>query len=215
MRSIAIVLLLLLSGLLHATEPTRENLIAAWERMQLADPEVEVLEAVGERQYRFRTSHFDYEGPLEITDVVVDRMGGMDDTVMGMVQVALPDFSAEDMERRAFSYSRWTRNNTLYWSQDEGRWVDMDEWSTHWEYDYSRFGLPFLDWTPLIILSLFFAFLLWTSFESRKQMKETMAGHREAMKMQEKSFEVIDRSIRMQEEGNALLREIRDAIKKP
>lgn len=213
MRIISILALSLIMVPVNAAEPTEDNLLAAWESAQRADPEVQRLETVGERRYRFETTHFDYQGPLEVTDVVVDHVPGDRANAVGFVQVVLPELSDTTLERRMHSYSRWSRGHTLYWSSDGERWLTADQWSERIsgdDFSPDYWGLT----RPLLIFLAVIALLYWWSNQqAKKHMKKAMEGQDEAVHQQSEAMELTREALRQQEESNKLLREIRDELK--
>lgn len=214
MRTIVTLALALIVTPLYAAEPTEQNLLEAWESAQRADPEVQRLETVGERRYRFETTHFDYQGPLEVTDIVVDHVPGDRANAVGFVQVILPELDNTTLERRTHSYSRWSRSHTLYWSSDGERWLTADQWSERISGD---------DFTPnywgitrplLIFLAVIALLYWWSNRHAKRHMSEAMKGQEEALHQQTEAMELTREAVKRQEESNRLLREIRDELKK-
>lgn len=214
MRVFAVLILIMMNGPLLAAEPTEESLLAAWESAQRADPEVQTLEATGDRRYRFETSHFNYTGPLEVTDVVVDHVPGDQANAIGYIQVVLPELSDETMQRRAHSYSRWNRSHTLYWSSDDEQWLTANRWSERIRHDYS--GPSYWGLTrPLLIFLVAIALLYWFSNRhAKKHMADAMKSQEESLHQQNEAMELTREALKRQKESNELLREIRDELKR-
>lgn len=214
MRIISIMALSLIIVPVYAAEPTEDNLLAAWESAQRADPEVQRLEATGDRRYQFETTHFDYQGPLEVTDVVVDHVPGDRDNAVGYIRVVLPELDDATLERRTHSYSRWSRSHTLYWSSDDEQWLTADRWSERISHDYA--SPDYWDFTrPLLIFLAVIALLYWWSNRhAKKHMSEAMKSQEEALHQQNEAVELTREAIKRQKEGNELLREIRDELRK-
>ena len=54
-------------------QPSEESLLSAWEALQKNNPKTVVFEKLGERDYKFKTQMFPFDGELKVTNVVVDN----------------------------------------------------------------------------------------------------------------------------------------------
>lgn len=213
MRAWFVICLLVTTSVTAA--PTEENLLAAWEEAQRADPKVELLEATGEREYRFETTHFPYRGTLVLTEVVVDRMPGANSDAVGFVQVKLPDADDELFTDHAFAWSRWQRHNTLYWSEEDNRWLGWEEQQARWDEDaWQTTWWSAIDWIWIVFLAVLLLVVLLTSRKANRNVATSLAAQDEALAQQRKAMEMMERGIRVNEESNQLLREIRDLLKR-
>lgn len=193
--------------------PTEETLLAAWEDAQRADPKVQLLESVGEREYRFETTHFPYEGRLVITEVVVDDYAGMGSDAVGFIQAKLPDAADDVLVNHSYAYSIWQRHNTLYWNADESRWLGWDEQQAMWQETVPETGWwSYLDWFWIAFLVVIVVVLAFTTRKANRRVEQGLAMQEEAMARQREAMEAMERGLQLNEETNVLLREIRDAI---
>lgn len=213
MHKLLTMLLVLTAASAHAAEPSNESLIAAWEKVQRGDPEVQLLEKRGSGRYRLETSHFDYAGPAEITDIAIDPMPGFEAGALGVIHVELPALSQEARRQRAHSLGIWQRNNTLYWSETEGRWLDSNEWGRRVQNEYGNAWLWGIDWFWILFLVIFAAVLWWTTRKANRQMEKGLSANEDALEGQRRAMELTETSLRLHEETNALLREIRDGLR--
>lgn len=198
-----------------ATAPTEETLLAAWEERQRADPKVQLLEPVGEREYRFETTHFPYEGRLVLTEVVVDEMHlGSELEATGFIQAKLPDAADDVLVDHSYAYSLWQRHNTLYWSADESRWLGWDEQQALWEDAAGSMGWwSYIDWFWIAFLVVIVVVLSFTTRKANRRVEQSIAMQEEAMAQQRRAMEMMERGIAVSEESNEVLREIRDTLK--
>lgn len=199
-----------------ASAPTEESLVAAWEELQRADPKVQLLEPVGEREYRFETTHFPYEGRLVLTEVVVDDMAtGLGLEATGFIQAKLPDAADDLLMDHSYAYSLWQRHNTLYWNAEDSRWLGWDEQQALWEESAESMGWwTYIDWFWIAFLVVIVVVLSFTTRKANRRLEESMAMQEEAMAGQRKAMEMMERGIAASEESNVLLREIRDLLGK-
>ncbi len=225
----AVACLLLPSVPLFAAAPLPDeaSLLAAWEARQKADPRVETLERTGEGSYRYKTSLLPYEGELRVVEAVVEelpgRVGG--GTAMGRVEVELPDLPPDFYQRHPASYGVWSRGNTLAWDAAKARWTGMEEYQQAVTAEY-RCGWGWGSilgaiWPYLLLLLLLFLFLRLSARRYRGAMDRSLAGQDKALANQElsmgkleESLDLARRTLAGQEEMIALLREIRDQLKR-
>ncbi len=73
MRWITTLCLLALS--FHTlADASRENLLPAWERMQMSSPEVAQFKKLGEKQYRIEFAHMPYAGRLKVLAYNIQKL---------------------------------------------------------------------------------------------------------------------------------------------
>ena len=122
-RSLLIAALLLLPLASPARDGTKEeerSLIAAWEAAQKSDPKTEVLEKIGDRSYRYKTSRFPYDGKLSIANVVIQTSGSR--YAFGSIEPMLDVPAYQLMAQFPDSYAQWTHANRFYRYGDDAPW---------------------------------------------------------------------------------------------
>lgn len=205
MRTFFLLFVLVLSGASSAAEPTKANLLAAWEKLQLVDPNVVTLEQIAEREYRFETTHFPYAGTLVVTDVVVDTTSNEYVNAIGYVQVKLPEADVAFLTDHAVSHSIWQRNNNLYWDPLAGEWIGWDEQQARWDAAQWN-GMSWIDWLWLILPVVVLLLVIFTSRKANRSVDKSLVGQNEALKQQQHAIELMERNLALHEETNRLLR---------
>src|SRR5215204_7611719 len=71
---VALLALTLAGADARAQQPTQASLIRAWEQVQKDDPEAVTFEKVGERNYKFKTNRFPFDGELKVLKATVKYM---------------------------------------------------------------------------------------------------------------------------------------------
>ena len=100
----------------ESQEPTRENLLAAWEASQREDPQTLVFEKLDDGRYRFATERFPFDGTVRVLNLVIDDRSLSYDAVgvMGIVEADFEDVDDEFRRQYAYSIGLWHTANTLY-----------------------------------------------------------------------------------------------------
>jgi hypothetical protein len=116
-------------------KPSKESLLAAWEKSLKESPYTIKLEPTGEKNvYDFETSIFPYKGKLKVLNLLIDKNVDIfddyysSDTYKGVVETELPDISDKLAKNLYHSYTTWNRNNTFNYDSDTSKWYSHDDW---------------------------------------------------------------------------------------
>jgi hypothetical protein len=205
-----------------AARPDANSLIAAWEAALQSEESTEILQKTAERTYRFKTRLFPFDGELKVLNVLIDDFAEgeyLAGFASGSVEVELVGFSQEQMTRYARSYGYWYQLHTLFFDFKEGRWLTAKEYRVT---AMARNPLPggnspVMSWLAqnyfLVIMALLAVFLWWLSKKSGRQVKSALSQQNEAMELTRRSFALSEKAVQLNEEANALLKEILQELK--
>jgi hypothetical protein len=206
-----------------AARPDEDSLIAAWEAALQSEDSTEILQKTADRSYRFKTRLFPFDGELKVLNVLIDDFADgeyLAGFASGSVEVELVGFSPEQMTRYARSYGYWYQLHTLFFDFKEGRWLTAKEYRVM---AMARQPLPaqgsFMAWLArnyfLVLMAVLALFLWWISKKSGRQVKSALSQQNEAMELTRRSFALSEKALQLNEEANALLREILQELKRP
>lgn len=195
--------------------PDRESLIAAWETHIRSLPGTVSLEAVGDGVYQFHDTELPYDGELRIVGSLVRPVESTGYETgfshNGMLDIELTDVPIERMSSQVYYY--WLSDRqSLYYSDDEQRWVDPATYQASVAETYRgggsfgalSFMLNYGIWVLLIALLVFvFVAVGRQAKKARSLMDETAA-------INQKARENIDRAQSLQDEILVIARETRD-----
>jgi hypothetical protein len=205
---------------------SEETLLQAWQKMQQDDPKTVVFEKLRDRQYRFKTERFPYDGEVRVLNLVIDdRDVDSLAPITGHVELELADLPEDFYRKHARSYSIWSENNTLYFDQDADRWATSREyWDRHADSlasDLRRDLLcrrTIMAYAPFIIMIVIVVGVFWLLSRSSKARlkkldKRSEEYQRIAFEMTERSLQLSARSVELSEENNRVLKEILEVLK--
>ncbi|NVN97594.1 hypothetical protein HXX01_05235 [Candidatus Nomurabacteria bacterium] len=199
-------------------QPTDDSLIQAWEKQQKADPKTIVFEKLKDRQYKFRTSYFPYEGELSIKNLVYGDLGGDADSdySLGAVQVELSGFDKNLVKQYGYSYSLWDNTNTLYFDKKNSKWLSTKEYASSitkraasrqkqswWVSNLSNFALITICVIALIIVIR----------KNKTYMNTALTKQEEGLAKYDKAVKQTEKALQLSEETNNLLKEILVVLK--
>lgn len=219
LTTLAVVFVLLASGL-HAGEiPTRASLIEAWEKAQHTDPTCLQLERISENRYRYATSRFPFEGELVVLNAVLDDgMGELDEDgwIVGTVEVELVGLPSDFPVRYPRSYGSWMQSHTLYFDRGLGRWLTSGEFRGRLAERVRRqtgalgsLGSALWILIPVALV----AFLWFAGRKASRQVSADQALQERAMAERQVGLRLAQRAVELNEETNRLLAEIRDLLR--
>jgi len=205
-----------------AAKPDEGSLLAAWEGALQSEESTEILQKTAERSYRFKTRLFPFDGELKVLNVLIDDFAEgeyLAGFASGSVEVELVGFSQEQMTRYARSYGHWYQLHTLFFDFKEGRWLTAREYRVM---AMARNPLPaegsLMSWLArnyfLVIMALLALFLWWISKKSGRQVKSALSQQNEAMEITRRSIVLSEKAVQLNEEANALLKEILQELKR-
>jgi hypothetical protein len=194
----------------RADQPTKESLIAAWERVQSTDPHTKAFQKTSEGHYRFQTDWFPYNGELVVLNAVVAPLAeGLDEDwakmPTGTVEVDLPGLTQEQREKLSSGIEYWGRTNTLHYDPKTQRWMTPAEYRTRMMAAAQKVSGR---WSWVSLLSGYavpigiLAFLLMTWLSTSRRSKSVLA---ESLRMSKRSLENQTRMIELLEQTVALL----------
>jgi hypothetical protein len=194
----------------RADQPTKESLIAAWERVQSTDSHTKAFQKTSEGHYRFRTDWFPYDGELVVLNAVVAPLAeGLDQDwakmPTGTVEVDLPGLTQEQREKLSNGIEYWERTNTLHYDPKTQRWMTPAEYRTRMMAEAQRASRPW-SWLGLLsgyglpIVLLMFWLFVWGA--TTRRSKSVLA---ESLRMSQRSLENQTRMIELLEQTVALL----------
>ncbi|MCA9729253.1 MAG: hypothetical protein KC729_16315, partial [Candidatus Eisenbacteria bacterium] len=210
---------LFLGGTSAHAAADRASLLAAWEELQRADPQVQVFEKLEPGLYQFQTDRFPYDGMLRVLNTSVDdrRSGGY---VMGVVEVELVDAPDDFFVKYGQSYSMWQGNNYAYYDPKTDVWKSSAEFTQDYAEDYScpwyasgKLWYGVLGF--LVILVLLLARKANTHIrEAMTAQKKVMADHEKAVQRTETAIAISERSLHIAEQQTKLLGEILEELRR-
>ena len=231
-RIILMLLGLCLAAGVHAG-PDRDSLLEAWEGHVRSLPGTISLEPVDEGRYRLQDEDLPYDGELRVVSALVRPAdnAGFDTgfSHMGIVEFILDDLPPERLASQSYYY--WIADRqTLHYSAAGQRWLSGGEYQASLTDLYggesSYTGLSFMlnygIWILLIGLILLVGIAV--SRQTRRAsalMDETREINQLASKnldraqgMQDEVLEIAREARDLQKESNALLEQIRDALRR-
>lgn len=220
------------SSVCAAEKPSEESLIKAWEQVQKSNPAIVTFEKIADRQYKFKTTLFPFDGELKINDATIDASmmaGPYTNFTMAVLDVELVGLPKEIIQKNR-KYAIWARSNMLYYDKKADKWLTFEEFQaeiTKINNAPSSSGL-FSNYILLAALILALVYVLNFLRKNRQAVKtsldrqaESIAKVNESIEMSkkgyqlsEKSIQLSEKSIQLTEETNKLLNEILAALKK-
>jgi hypothetical protein len=205
---------------LTIAQPTEENLIKAWEKLQKEDPHTLLFQKVEKNLYRFKTDQFPFDGELRILNVIIDdRMRGYEyGSVMGVIEVELVDLPEDILQKYSYSYSLWVTSNTLFYDEESQEWLTPSEYYAKTLPHTSRSQTVLSNLTGylstcgylfilIVVLVIIFLFIHNVQKRNKKYLDDSKASIG-------RSLEIAEKSLHLSEEGNILLKEILEELKK-
>ncbi len=222
MKRITILLILLIFPVLSKADQQYEEILTAWEDIQRNNPKVELLEPVSDGMYSYKNKSLQYDGKLEIIDIMVED-NTFDGTELEGIKIAtvdafLTDFNDRD-GRFARAFGKWQMNNTLYYNPETETWIGWDEYQEVAKelYNYSDNSSGFMTWLSeywYIIFLFILAYFVLETIINRRTVNKSVAEQHKAIKQQEKVLELQEKGIAVAEKTNALLSELNEHLKK-
>lgn len=207
---VLIALALPFSSAVGKTAPSEKSFLKAWEEQQKSDPKTKIFERITDSRYRFKTERFPFDGELELLNVGINEQSGYETIIMGFAEVELKGVDDSFFRKFGTSYNLWAQNNSLYYLNNTGEWLPVNEWSLRYgaqdedayhEGEYSIWSAYGESVIYIVILLLFAIFLIFIARRSSKQVKKSLDGQNEAL-------EIMRRSVALQEESHTLSKEI-------
>lgn len=211
-------LIILFPSVCYSLHPEEEALLSSWEEYQKSNPETVMFEKVSDMTYEFKTELFPFDGILKVLNVVIDDdMVSNEGYKIGYIETELIGVPEDFFEKHYYSYSIWQRDNTLYFSEETDSWVRLNDLSVQYNsYDYqvqplASFFSVLSALFPIIvmigILLIVFVFSIVIQKKNSKYMEY-------ARKATQRSLEIAENSIVLNEKNNIILKEILEEIKK-
>lgn len=216
---IAVLLCLVFSFVGFAQQlPTEESLIAAWEEIQKNDPNNIKFEKIKNKEYKISNNKIPFEGILKINSADIDDgMMGNNEYLMGVIEAELVGLSNEFIEKNSRRYYGWARNNNLYYDKNAKKWITMQEFQKALtEKQDKMFGI-FSFVSNYLFIFLLIIIIIYTVYFTRKQKKaidKSMEWQTSAMTQMNKSLELGEKSVELNQETNEILKDILDELKK-
>ena len=203
----------------HPTGRTRDALLAAWERAQQDEPNVEILEQLGPGLYRFKTTWFPFDGQLRVLNVSIDQREAFNeyDYPTGVVEVELVDMPEDFWQKHSHSVGLWMQTNSLFFDTQNDRWLTNREWQAQLneEMPYGYGGLvKWANWIWLGVPILLILLLLGVIRKTHGQFKKAMSAQDEAMAGQRTALEQSSQALALSKSTNRLLEEILQELKR-
>lgn len=232
-HGVSVLFLVLLASSNAAATPDRESFLAAWQAHIASLPSTTAFEPVGEGVFRYADSDLPYDGELKVVGVLVRHVdsGGYasDFTHIGMVEFELADIPPERMSSQLYYY--WlTDRQSLYYSQQAQRWVDLASYqetlaegmSGGTGFGMMSFMMNYGIWIFLIALIIYVFIAVGRQVKkSRSLMDETAAINAQAREnidrakgLQDELLAIARDSRDLQAENNKLLKEAVEALKR-
>lgn len=131
----------------EAEKPSKESLLAAWEKMQKDDPYTVAFEKTKEQGiYNFETTIFPFKGKVKVVNELIEKNPAYyygdfrdydkklpDGDYIGIVEVELLGVAKEFAGKFRYSYETWERGNALYYHADAKKWYTHTEWVAYKE----------------------------------------------------------------------------------
>lgn len=126
-------------------KPSKESLLAAWEKVQRDDPYT-VTFAKSEKKdvYNFETTIFPYKGQIKVLNLLIEKKPAFyygefrsyneelpEGDYIGLVEIELADLGKEFVEKHRYSYSTWDQRNGFYYNAETNKWYTEAQWSAH------------------------------------------------------------------------------------
>lgn len=200
-------------------QQTKDDLLKAWEQAQKSDPQNKIFEKTGIGIYRFATERFPYSGNIRILNVAIDQYGEdvMNGYAVGVVEVELDSLSPDFMQKHAYSYGIWQRNNILYYDGKKNIWLNAASYQKELVGKYPSCGRSI--WTGLLssfrlwFFVLLLVFLFFLARRTNKQMKSAFARQDKALAESERAIKLTEQAIEISRDSNRILKEILEELK--
>lgn len=236
MRKIYLPLLMLclaMNSLAGAAEkPSEESLIRAWEQVQKSNPATVTFEKIADRQYKFKTTLFPFDGELKINDATIDASmmaGPYNNFTMAVLDVELVGLPKEITQKNR-KYSIWARSNMLYYDKKADKWLAFEEFQAEIAKINNASSSSGLFSNYILLAALILALIYVLNFlqknrqavqtsldrqaDSIAKVNESIEMSKKGFQLSEKSYQLSEKSIQLSEETNKLLNEILAALKK-
>lgn len=203
---------------LSALTRNQSDLLSAWEDYLENNRSTVYLKPVSEMTYDFKTNLFPFEGTLKVLNVVVDEEGyGCEGYKTGYIETELVGVEDDFYEKHYYSLSIWQRNNTLYFDENQDKWVLYNELTLNYETCEAGFqpwaGIMGLASSlfPLAVIVVILIIVIVVTSVMQKKNRSYMDFAEKATK---RSLEIAEKSLALNEESNELLKNIADELKK-
>jgi len=203
------LLLLPLRAHSDPVSPTEESLIQAWEKFQSEDPKTLVFRKIADGRYRFKTSRFAYDGELRVKGADIEDLG-MEAPIMGRVDVELVGLPRERWSDLGYGFASWlSSGNALYYDQKTQRWQTFKQYRAQAaSRRVSWMSFPWIG--TILILALAILLIVQTQFRLRSARKLQL----EAMARNARVVAIAEERLKVGQDANRILLEIRDLLKK-
>jgi hypothetical protein len=218
-KSIPLMLLLASFGASAYGQKTEAGLLAAWEQAQRSDSKTTRFEKLKDREYRFATSRFPFDGQLVVRNLVIDDFPQVETEGIstGTVEVELQGVTQDFYRTFGVSYARWNQSNTLYWNAKLGQWLSPERYflKVRENLPVARTTWPFFfgfGWTGLLLVLIVVVLVsVWRSFSRMKVISERSER---TLKLSERNSQIAERNLQLQEENAKVFREILEQLRK-
>jgi hypothetical protein len=205
-------------------QPSEESLLEAWENLQRSDPKTVVFEKIKERNYRFKTERFPFDGELKVLEVIVDdNYSDMTGTINGIVNVKLVGLDRDTISEYSYGYGRWEQNNYLVYDIEAKEWISSIEYtkrasSEAMQYQSQDSLFKTFDYALLILLVVGFVIILiiyWLYMRKHSnQLKDNKKYMETSLALNEKSLRISEEAHNINKESNELLKDILEELKR-
>lgn len=128
-------------------KPSKESLLAAWEKVQKENPYTVTFEKTKEEGvYNFETTIFPYKGKIKVLNLLIDKKParyyddyrdyGFDDPeedYKGIVELELEGVDEKFRGKFSYSYETWDRDNALHYNAKSSAWYTPVQWAEYRE----------------------------------------------------------------------------------
>lgn len=216
---IAVLLCLVFSFVGFAEQlPTEESLIAAWEEIQKNDPNNIKFEKIKDKEYRINNNKIPFEGILKINSAdIEDSMMGDNEYLMGIVDAELVGLSSDFIEKNSRRYYGWARNNNLYYDKNKNKWITVQEFHKVLTENQDKVMGIFSFVSNYLFIILLIFIIISAVYFSRKQKKvinKSFEQQAQVIAQVNKSLELGEKSVELNQETNEILKDILDELKK-
>ncbi|MBN1620386.1 hypothetical protein JW890_06660 [candidate division WOR-3 bacterium] len=215
--------LFILSGIflyldITALTQDQKDLLSAWEENLRNDGTTVCLRPLAEMTYEFKTELFPFEGTLKVLNVVIDYEAYQNDGYrIGCIETELVGVDDDFYDKYYYSYSIWQRGNYLYFDGVSETWVLYRDLNL----DYDIYGKQLKPWISFMsVISSFFpiavilGILIIVIAVMAIMQKKNKSYMEFAEKSTKRSLEIAERALVLNEESNALLKEIEQELKR-
>ncbi|MBN2363948.1 hypothetical protein JXL83_07435 [candidate division WOR-3 bacterium] len=202
----------------YSLHPEEKALLSSWEEYQKSNPKTVVFEKVSEMTYEFKTELFPFDGIVKVLNVVIDEdMPSNEGYKVGFIETELVGVPEDFFEKHYYSYSIWQRDNTLYFSDETDSWIRLSDLSVQCNscaYPVQPLTSFFSVLSALFPVVVMIGILLIVFVLSMVIQKKNSKYMEYARKATQRSLEIAEKSIVLNEENNVILKEILEEIKK-